>query len=142
MQEEIIGHTTEKRLYLPLLVALGIWSIAVPYLGPLLGLILDVPAKLEVVDHVVPGVVVVASSVVLLLRGIRETGRYVVVLLGVTALPFLAGLWMTSTHVPLLFQAAEGLVPWGTALFHSAPGPFIMLLSLLLLMGALKSVED
>ena len=55
------------------LILLALWSIVPPYLGPLVGLDLDVSAKLEVVDHVVPGVLAaVAACIALVLRAPRS----------------------------------------------------------------------
>jgi len=44
------------------LALLGALSIVPPYLGPAIGLELDVPANVEVVDHVVPGVAIVLGA--------------------------------------------------------------------------------
>jgi hypothetical protein len=34
---------------------------------------------------------------------------------------WLAGLWMTVTHVPLVGQATRGQAPWGSVIHHLAP---------------------
>ena len=79
-----------------------------------LGLGVDVPAVVEVVDHVVPGVAVLAVAGYAL-----RAGRLP---LEATLVGLLAGLWMTVTHLPLLAHARHGLVAWPSALFHSLPG--------------------
>lgn len=121
----------------PLLGVLGAWTVAVPYVGPPLGLELDVAGRLEVVDHVLPGIVIVAAAglMVALVRcgfagGLRS--------LAAACLIALAGLWVTATHVPLLADAGRGLAPWGAAIFHSTPGLVILALSLRLVAGELR----
>lgn len=100
---------------------LGAWSMAVPYAGQALGLSVDVAPEIEVVDHVVPGFLTAVSGAValgLLRRRAEQSGLYLVSV-GFVAL---AGLWMTATHVPLIGQAADTIVPWDSALWHSLPG--------------------
>ena len=121
--------------------ALGAWSIAVPYVGPVLGLKLDVAARLEIVDHVVPGLFVAASSLLMLLL-LRRGQAGSLPSLATACTMTLAGLWITATHVPLLSQASDDLVPWGTAFFHIATGPLIVGLSLWLVMLELRTPED
>ena len=117
------------------LAVLGALSILPPYLGPALGLELDVAAKIEVVDHVVPGVVVVLCGVLaaLLARRQEEVGHGAPAL-ALTGLCFLAGLWQTSTHVPLVFEAGEPATPLGAVLLHSVVGPMILGLALWLIL--------
>ena len=121
-----------------ILAALGVWGAAVPYLADALGLRLDVASNVEFVDHVVPGTIVALSGVLLarvLSRGGETTSG--VALAGVGA-SFLAGVWMVSTHVPLLAHASEGKADWGAAFVHNSPGVPIALLSFWLLLGALR----
>ncbi len=115
--------------------------MAVPYADGLLGLQLAVPQKVEVVDHVFPGLVVAAGAagMFVLLRG--GAAPHGVSFLVAAGLAFLAGLWITSTHVPLLLQAANGVAPWGPALFHTASGPVITVLSLWLLVPQLRGAD-
>lgn len=120
--------------------ALGAWSIVVPYLGPPLGFDLDVLAKVEIVDHVVPGSVIVACSMLglsLLRRG--RSGS--LASLGIAAAIVLAGLWITTTHVPLLLDAGRGVVPWATACFHTASGPLILALGVALALHEARTPE-
>lgn len=113
------------------LAVLGAYSILPPYLGPPLGLELNVTAKLEVVDHVVPGVLVAvcAGLAAALIRrdGAAEAS---IPVLALTGLCLLAGLWQLATHVPLVFQAGEPQSPWGSVVLHSSPGPLILALAL------------
>lgn len=109
---------------------LAAWAIAVPWLGQAVGIEFYVATRLEIADHVVPGVVLLAGAVVLAARG-GPAGD--TVSLGAGAVTFLAGLWITATHVPLIFDALEGAVTWGAALLHFSPGPPLLILGLWIL---------
>lgn len=99
------------------LIVVAVVASAAPWIAKALGLPLPVPTSLEVVDHVVPGIIVVAASAAVL------SGRLALFpTLIATLAAALAGLWMTATHVPLLWQARLMLVDWPTALIHSVPG--------------------
>ena len=125
-----------------LLAALGAWAVVVPYLGPAIGLRLDVASKLEFVDHVVPGAVAVMSGALLVSLLARGGGASSPVWLGAAAVAFLAGLWVVSTHVPLLADADRGNAEWGPALLHNSAGLPILLLSLWLLFEALRPTSS
>ena len=113
---------------------LGAWAMAIPYLGPSLGLQLDVPPRVEIVDHVLPGLIVLAASAVML--ALRRGGRsWRTPWLVAGGLAFLAGFWITSTHVPLALEAIRGLTPWPPALWHNLGGPPIVALALWMLLG-------
>lgn len=118
-----------ERLLLLTLAALGAWSIVLPFLGDAIGVDVNVPLRLEVIDHVVPGLFVLGGTAYAWIR--RDTGRTStdVGYLMAVGIVFLAGLWMVSTHVPLLFEARAGLVAWSGALWHSLPGLPIPLLA-------------
>lgn len=108
---------------LAVLGALGALSILPPYVGPPLGLELNVAADVEVVDHVVPGVAIVvcAFSALLLLRAGRiETDSFALAL--AVGVSLLAAVWEVSSHAPLVFDAGGPETPWGTVLFHAVPG--------------------
>lgn len=91
------------------------WAVLPRYAGPAL----DTSDRVEVADHVVPGVVVAVASVAVLAgRWRRGTGP----VFGAGLVVVLAGSWMTATHGPLLAQAARDEVGWGAAAFHTAPG--------------------
>jgi len=53
---------------------------------------------------------------------------------------FLAGLFQTATHVPLLFDAGEPLTPWGAVLLHGTLAPIITVLALWLTATSLTAV--
>jgi hypothetical protein len=111
------------------LTALAVWAMAVPWLARALGLALDVPARLEVIDHVVPGLIVAACGV-LLVRG--ASGG--LLRLGLIALACLAGFWITVAHLTLVPEAIDGVSPWGAALVHLSAGPPITVLALWMLL--------
>lgn len=99
-------------------VVLGVAVAATPYLARPLGLVVRVPWLIEVVDHVLPGVVVVLLAVLA-----RWIGR---VRLEITLVAVLAGLWAFSTHVPLVLAAGRGNPDWGTALWHTTPAAALL----------------
>lgn len=109
---------TKVRLVGGLLLAIGVWGTVAPYIGPQV----TVRAIVELVDHVVPGVVVLGVALLSLYRR-----RFDLVTAG---LSLLAALWMFSTHVPLLAQAVNGEAPWAGSLWMFVPSALILALSL------------
>lgn len=116
-------------------------SILPPYVGPPLGLELDVPASVEVVDHVLPGVVAMLCGGLTALRAHwdMETQANVPSLLLYSS-AFLAGLFQTATHVPLVFEAGDRLTPWAAVLLHSTLAPVVTVIALWLTAMSLKAV--
>lgn len=102
-----------------LLAAIGAWTIAVPFLATALGLDVNVEAIVEVVDHVVPGAIVLAAALHLrrLARRRRLAGEPTSLL--ASGVAFLAGFWVLATHVPLWGDAAGSAVSWEAAIWHS-----------------------
>jgi hypothetical protein len=96
------------------LLVLGCLGTVAPYAGRALGLVVDTRAIVEVLDHVVPGALVMAVGGYGTLRGRLP--------LPVALLATLAGFWMAATHLPLLAQVGDGRAELGAALFHSLPG--------------------
>lgn len=123
---------------LVLLGALGALSILPPYLGPPLGLELDVASDVEVVDHVIPGAIVVISSLLAatLLRTERITLHSLVLAVAV-GVSLLCGVWQLSSHVPLVLDAGQPNTQWGTVIFHSTMGPVVAGTALALLLRVL-----
>lgn len=117
------------------LVVLSAWSVLPPYLGPALGLDLDVSSTVEAVDHLVPGLVALAGASAALVLAGRGQGDSAAALgaLGVCAL---AGLWETVSHIPLVLDAGDSVRPWDAVLLHATVGPPVLLLSLWLIMLA------
>jgi len=122
------AHRTEV-IRAGVLAALGAWTIVVPYLGHVIGLEVDVASKVEVIDHVVPGVLiaVIAGALAVRARSGRTAGT--ADLLGAGAC-FLAGFWVLATHVPLLIDAGQGQQGWGTALWHFSTSLPIVLVAM------------
>ncbi|HVL97624.1 MAG TPA: hypothetical protein VM266_17350 [Solirubrobacteraceae bacterium] len=98
-----------------ILVVAAAWAIAVPYLARL-----DVDPTVEVVDHVVPGVILLAAAGAVLGAGWRPGSAP---WLAAAAVALLAGLWITATHVPLLPEILDGTAPALTGLLHLSAGP-------------------
>ena len=75
-------------LWRGLLVVLGAWSVLPPYIGPALGMELDVSSDVEFVDHAIPGALVVICGTisVMLARGGAAGSLADVISLGVCCL--------------------------------------------------------
>jgi hypothetical protein len=110
---------------LPLLaVALvaGLYAMAPGiYLGGL-----HVKPGAEIVDHVVPGLVVIAMVGV----GLSSRLRSVAVMAYSGLVVLLAGLWMVLTHIGLFRQAVGGQVSWGPAAYHCSTAALVFLVGL------------
>jgi hypothetical protein len=110
------------------LAALAAWAMAVPWFARAVGAELDVPARLEMTDHVVPGAVVLVCCAVLA----APAGE--LVRLGMLGVAALAGFWITATHAVLLPEAIDGISPWPAALLHLSAGAPVTVLALWLLL--------
>jgi len=104
------------------LAAIAAWTVVVPYLGRALGLDVNVTGLVEVVDHVIPGLLVLAAALVL--RRLAARGRLAgePAALVASGVAFLGGFWIFATHVPLLVDAARSDLPWEAAIWHSIGG--------------------
>ena len=124
-------HAGRAQLVLALL---GVLSILPPYLGPAVGLALDVPADVEVVDHVVPGVAIAlaAAAAALLARRGAEDERSLLSL-ALIGWCFLGALWQAATHFPLVLEGGGPDAPWAAVLLHSTAGPLIAAVALWLM---------
>ncbi|HET8953543.1 MAG TPA: hypothetical protein VFN44_23675 [Solirubrobacteraceae bacterium] len=109
--------------YMRLLIALALvsaWSMVPPFLTEI-----DVARSVEVVDHVIPGLIALGASLVALAaarRGEPESARALVAI-GVCTV---ASLWEVGTHLTLILDAGESGRPVGAVLLHASPG-FVML---------------
>lgn len=115
------------------LAALALWSIVPPYLGPLVGLELDVPSTVEIVDHVVPGACAAAAACIALSyvrRGLTDS----IPMLAALGVCVLAGLFQTVSHLTLVLDAGGPLQPVDAVVLHATPGPALLALSLWLLL--------
>jgi predicted membrane channel-forming protein YqfA (hemolysin III family) len=104
------------------LAAIGAWTVVVPYIGNALGFDVNVRPIVEVVDHVIPGLLLLLAA--LHLRRLAARGRLAgqPTALIASGVAFLAGFWIFATHVPLLADAARSALPWGGAIWHSIAG--------------------
>jgi hypothetical protein len=126
-----------------LLGGLGTLSMLPPYVGPPLGLELEVADNVEVVDHIVAGGTVVLCSFLaawLLWKG--RIGTESPVLMGAVALAVLGAVWQTTSHVPLVLDGGGPQTPWGTVLFHSVLGPIVTVIALGLLWRILSEEPE
>lgn len=100
------------------MLPLGVAGLVAPYVSRGVGLPVPVAPSVEVVDHVLPGLVVLAAAgAVLAIR------RFSLV---ATLVATLAGFWISATHLPLLLQANRGEESWPAALIHSTGGILIL----------------
>ena len=108
-------------LVLPAAIAVAaLWSILPPYLAPL-----DVDDAVEVVDHVVPGVISFAAAAFVLTRSPRGDRATTAVLVAF-AICAVGGAWVTLTHLPLLLDLGEAGRPAGRVLLHASVGPLLL----------------
>ncbi len=115
----------------------ALWATLPQWSGPKL----NVPASTEVVDHIIPAVFVVLASVVAIMAGRRPRGPGAMRLMaGMVVL--LAGLWMVSTHLPLLAQATRDEAPWSGTIYHTAAALAVFGLGLLWLAATWSEADD
>jgi hypothetical protein len=112
-----------------LLAAVGAWTVIVPYLGHALGLTVGVAARVEVIDHVIPGLIVVAASLYLRAQARRAALAGERFALPAAGLCLLAGFWVLITHLPLLGDAARSDQAWDAAIWHSVAALPIVILA-------------
>jgi hypothetical protein len=111
-------HPTERR-GTATLAAIGAWTVIVPFLGNALGLEVNVATIVEVVDHVIPGAIVLAVGLLLHARARRGPLASDRTALLVAGIGFLAGFWVLATHLPLVGDAARSELPWDAAIWHT-----------------------
>ncbi|MGH9077132.1 MAG: hypothetical protein ACRDY0_06735 [Acidimicrobiales bacterium] len=78
----------------------------------------------EIVDHVVPGVVVLAMVCVAIFWGQRSLP----VMIGTGMVVLLAGLWMVATHLGLFRQGLRNQAPWGAVAYHCSTAAAVFVL--------------
>lgn len=118
-------------------VIVGACAMLPPYVGPRLA----TAHRVEVADHLVPGLVVLAVSGIVLVATRRGPVPGTPMLLGGLVV-VLAGLWMTSTHVPLVAQAARHEAPWGTTIYHCAMAVMVLTFGLVWTKASWADAED
>lgn len=118
------SSSVDRRNRLPIAgIVFGAWALLPPYTGPALA----TSTRVEIADHVVPGIVMLLTSIAVL-GAARGRSLPVTALLAAGLTVSLAGLWMTSTHLPLVLQAARAEAPWAAAIYHTAPGLAVLAL--------------
>jgi hypothetical protein len=110
------------------IVGLGValWASLPQWSGPKL----NVAASTEVVDHIIPAIIVVLASVTGILAGRRAQGPGAIRLIGGMAV-LLAGLWMMATHIPLVAEATRDEAPWPATIYHTSSALAVFGLGLL-----------
>ncbi|GAC1311934.1 MAG: hypothetical protein NVSMB16_08790 [Acidimicrobiales bacterium] len=125
-----------SRLFPVVAVAVALWAAIPPFAGPAL----HVARRVEIADHVVPaGVIAVVSGFTI---AFRDRGSRDSVGLVAGVIVTLAGLWMTTTHVPLLAQAIQRRAPVPAALWHTTPGVVVLFLGALWVLQANRVNTD
>ncbi len=107
-------------------LAVGLWAIVPPYVVLFGKLAVRSPA-VEFVDHALPGVIVIAVAALgyVVLGGAEPSS---LLMFGGGGVITLAGFWMLATHVGLISQTRQGLVPGGALAWHGLPGLAVTLL--------------
>ncbi len=115
------------RRFLPVAgLVMAAWALLPPYSGPAL----NTEMRVEVADHVIPALVMTTVSVAVIVLGRQRKEPLPTLSLVAGALVLLAGLWMVSTHVPLVAQATRGEVTWSATVYHAAPSLAVLALGL------------
>ncbi len=141
-----LSHVEEKTepsevALLEALAACGAFSVAVPALGRALALS-PAASSHELANHVLPGVVAVVAAAMGLRRLLAGGANAASFLLGLSPVLLLPGMAITFWHVPVLLNAARGVVRWDAALFHFAAGPAIVVLAGWLAVRAWGAVDE
>ena len=103
-------------------LVIGLYAMLPAFAGPQL----HVQRITEVVDHVIPGLIVLALVASGILLGARPAG----LMLAFGAVVTLAGLWMVDTHIGLLRQAVHHEVDLVAAGFHVSTALAVFLFGL------------
>lgn len=109
------------RPFAAIMLCFAVWVTVAPYAGEQLGFEVNTRAVVELVDHVLPGAVVIAVALAWLVADRLALPAALVAVL--------AGFWTSGTHVPLLAQAARDEVGLGSALWHALPAFAVFLLA-------------
>lgn len=126
--------------WLPLVgLVIGVWAIIPPYVKRFGDL--NVESRVEIADHVVPGIVVIAVALLgfLLLRS--RTPSQLLLFVGGGCIS-LAGFWMVATHFPLVKQLRDDRVTGGAVIWHSLPGLVVTLLGVVWVIRFWGSEDD
>jgi hypothetical protein len=114
------------RTWLPIVgVPVGVWAALPHFLSPPLA----TTDRVEIADHVIPGLVVIAISTLALVMW-RKAGRPEWPMFAGGLAVLLAGLWMAATHLGLVAQATCDEAPWAAAIYHGASAVTVLLFGL------------
>ena len=126
---------------LPLVgLPVALWASLPQYSGPAI----NTSATTEVVDHIIPAILVVLCSLVGIAASRRPQGpgalRFIAGL-GV----LLAGLWMLATHFPLVTQTMRGgpeAASWAATIYHTSSALAVFGLGLLWATATWAEADD
>lgn len=110
-----------SRVTAGLLLVFGLWGTLAPYASTAAGYHIPVPAKVEFVDHVVPGAVILAAALFAVFSGKLPLLAALAATLG--------GFWMTMTHLLTLRDGFLGRISLQATLIHSLPGLAILIVA-------------
>lgn len=111
-EPQVAGGRSFPFTFFAIGLAIGLYAMLPAFAGPQV----NVQRIKEVVDHVIPGLIVLALLTTAILTGARSAELMLVFGAVIT----LAGVWMLDTHVGLISQAVHHEVAWGAATFHSS----------------------
>lgn len=97
----------------------GIWAATVPWIDRVLvGHEIDVPVTTEIVDHVLPGLALLAIAALL-----RASHRFPLraTLWWSAAASAATAFWIGATHASLIAHGLSGAQPLGAGLLHAHP---------------------
>lgn len=134
-QDLTYGPAPAVTTVVELIAVVGLFSLAVPALGGVLGLPTQASPIKEIIEHVVPGLLVLSLSATALRLELKEAQSEEFLFLMASAVG-MAGLWIIGTHVPLLRLAFRGRATPELALFHAAAGPVLIGLAVVLARSA------
>jgi hypothetical protein len=116
------------------LFVFGLWGLVAPYLSTAAGYPIPVPARVEFVDHVIPGIIILGVAIFAMFSGRLP----LVPALAAT----LSAFWMTLTHLPALRDGFRGVISMQAALIHSVPGIAILALAGLAAVRGYRAMPD
>jgi hypothetical protein len=123
----VAARGTDLARLLPLAgLPVALWASLPQWSGPKL----NVAASTEVVDHIIPAIIVVLASIVGIMAGRRAQGPGALRLIG-GMFVLLAGLWMMATHLPLVAEATRDEAPWPATIYHTSAALAVFGLGLL-----------
>ena len=102
-------------------LVVSVWAVLPPFIPP----DLETALATEIVDHVLPAVVV---FVAIALASSRPWPRLRLFQIGLAVT--VAGMFMVGSHIPLVVQALGGGAPWPGTIHHSLAPVAVLVLGL------------